>query len=186
MKDKNLRPPLAAALALLLLGLALLAWPDVLLKVLPPLIGVVLILVGAQFIISTLLMGSRVKEPSLRFLSGFVNILVGAVFILKRDVSLLFMSVLFGLYVLVSAGIGLSVALAGRQRREAWLPAALESLLELVLGALLLFSPFNGLTLWVRVLGVYFVVAAAGMLWALAGLKKREDENEAGGDAGEE
>lgn len=180
MKRKNseLGAPAIVAGLLLLLGLGLLFWPDAVLTVFPPLIGGVLVLVGGLMLAHCVVMWKHLAQPELRVLSAAVNIVIGLVFIIKHDFSLAFLSILFGIYVLVMAGIDFSSALGAMWSGEAWIGSMLEALVKLVLGALLMFAPFSGRALWARVLGGYFVVVAVRILFLLWQMGKRTEEPE--------
>jgi uncharacterized membrane protein HdeD (DUF308 family) len=169
MKRENseLGAPAIVAGLLLLLGLGLLIWPDVVLGVFPPLIGGVLVLVGGLMLAQCIVIWQYLAQPELRVLNASVNIVIGLVFIIKHDVSLAFLSILFGIYVLIMAGIDFSSALGAMWSGEAWIGLMLEALVKLVLGALLMFAPFSGRSLWAQVLGGYFVVAAVRILFWL-------------------
>lgn len=121
-KEKRPVPkiPLVAALALLLLGALLVFFPDTVLGLLPPLVGTVMLLVGLQGLIHALVMGERLPEPGMKMLQSVIYLLVGLIFLVKQDISLAFLSILFGLYVLVTAAIHLSLAIDNRRKKKAW------------------------------------------------------------------
>lgn len=178
--NRELLLPIAAALLLLLLGAALLVWPDETIHIFPPLIGVVLVLAGIPPVVTGLVLRHRVMEPGFRVLQGCINIGVGIIFIVKQDLSLMFLSVLFGLYALVSAGVDFSEALRGRRLHQPWLGRLVESVLRFLFSILLLFSPFGHLqySLWARLLGIYFFLTALGLLrWLLPLRRHRPEDN---------
>lgn len=156
--------PFGGAALFFALGLALLIWPDAVLTVFPPLLGGIIVLVGSLNVGHTLVMWQRVAQPGFKLLRGMVNIVVGLVFIAKRDVTLAFLSILFGLYVLIMAAIDFSDAMQNLRTQKRWGLTFFQAVAKLVLGLVLLFAPFSGRTLWVRVLGVYFMVIAGGTL----------------------
>lgn len=164
-------PALGAGL-FLLLGVAMLIWPEQIVGVFPPLLGVVLLLVGIQGVAYNLVMGKRAAASEMGLLRGVINLVVGVVFLFKQDLSMAFMSVLFGLYVLVSSAANLVAALGRWREKKPFATDLADSVFGMVIGLLLLFSPFTGRALWVRVLGVYFVISAANALRGLYGLQK--------------
>ncbi|MGD9559511.1 MAG: DUF308 domain-containing protein [Oscillospiraceae bacterium] len=176
--------PLAGAVLFLLLGVGMLVWPDAILTVFPPLVGAVLVVVGIQAVAYNLVMGRRVANGAFALLRGVINILVGAIFLVKRDLSLAFLSILFGLYVLVGAAMNLSTAAQRIREKKPFATELWDGVFNLVLGLLLLFSPFTGRSLWVRVLGVHFIVSAGtSLVWMLrrGGEKPVDDEGQDGG-----
>lgn len=175
--------PMAVAVIFLLLGVALLAWPEAVIGVFPPLLGVVLLLVGVQGTAHTLVMWRRLPAPGFALLRGLVNLVVGVIFLVRRDVSLVFMSVLFGAYVLVGAALDFVAVIRDRKERPAVWTDLAESLLNLVLGVLLLVSPFTGQALWARVLGLHFVLVVGSSLWWL--WRQRQNPADAAEEDGE-
>lgn len=164
--------PMAAAVALLLLGAGLIIWPEAVIGVFPPLLGAVLLLVGTLNIAHAMVLSRRKTDPGFKFVQGVVNVIVGLVFIAKQDVSLAFLTILFGLYVLVSASVNFSSAIKDKSAGKTWVATLVESFFEMLLGLILLFGPFSGRALWIRVLGLYFVVAAGHIFGVLASLKR--------------
>lgn len=178
----SLLGPLIGGGVFLLLGIAMVIWPHVIVNMIVPLIGTALLLVGAQGIAYSIVMHSKMQDAGIKLLQGFVNVMVGGVFLLKRDVSALFISILFGLYVLITAAISLSQAVGQMREKRRFMAELVSSVLQLFLGLLLLFSPFSQGDLWVRVLGINFVVTALGMLLWLTDMRRgaahtREDED---------
>ena len=155
--------PLLGALAFFLLGLSLFLFPEPIIRVLPVLIGLVLILVGIQGIAYTAVMHSKMMNAGFKLMHSFINLLIGLVFLLKQDVSLVFLSVLFGLYILFSAVVNFTQTVQNKSDKHSFAIDIIEILLSCIFGFLLLFSPFSGLSLWVRVLGIYFIIAGIGL-----------------------
>lgn len=176
------KPPLVGAAILLVLGVALMAWPEVVLGIFPPLLGAVLALAGAIGLAHSLAMRSHLARPGAKLLQSVLQVVVGIIFMVKRDFSLGFLAVLFGLYVLASSVIRLGEATAAARAKQPWAGALADGLMQLVLGVLLLFAPFSQRMLWARFLGVHFVVAAANTLhWLYKGARapgaQAEDES---------
>lgn len=169
--------PTIVMVAVLLLGLALVIWPDSILSVFPPLLGGVLVLVGGLVLAHCFVMWNRLAQPELQLLRAVVNIVIGIIFIVKHDFSLAFLSILFGIYILVMAGIDFSAALGAMWSGENWAVTLLDALFKLVLGILLMFAPFTGRSLWARVLGAYFAIASAkALIWLIKAEKKANKE----------
>lgn len=152
---------------LLALGLALILWPGVLTAFMPVLIGTVLILAGVSAVLSAVTKKEWFVAPSIRILFGVVAVVVGLVFLINQDVSIMFLSVLFGLYVLIMAALGFVETYRGLRAGHHWVGLLLENLVQVVLGLLLLLKPFSGLNIWVQVLGIHFVVMALGSFFTL-------------------
>ncbi len=166
--------PILGTVVLMLLGLALLIWPAGVINMFSPLLGIVLIVVGAQVTAHSLVMGRRVAAPGAALVRGLIMLLVGVVFITKRDLSLAFLSVLFGLYILVSAALDFSSALESRYHKRPYGLEMAGSIFSLAIGLLLLFSPFSGLDLWARVLGGYFLLMAGNTLFTTVRMVRKD------------
>lgn len=169
--------PLLGSLAFLILGLILLIWPAKVIIILPVLIGLVLVLVGVQGLAHTLVMHKRIMQPGYKAMQALVNLIIGCIFLVKQDISLLFLSVLFGLYVLFSTVISIVQTFHDIAEKRPFAASLLYEVMALILGILLLFSPFSGLELWIQVLGIYFILAAAGLFnWFRKLDKNKTDE----------
>lgn len=150
--------PVLGALSTFLLGAALIIFPRQVLLFFPLFLGAVLIFIGLLSVAHSIVMNKQLPAPQNKLLGGMLNIIVGVIFILKRDISLSFLSVLFGLYVLINACVIFSAAIQDRKKRKSWLADLLESFFSLTLGILLLFVPFVNRFFWVQLLGFYFCV----------------------------
>lgn len=158
--------PAAALGVLMLLGFSLLLWPGLLVEVLPVLIGVLLLLAGVLVIASGGSLRQLGIDTSFRTMFGAVTIVVALVFLVKQDISLVFLSVLFGLYVLITAALSVVEIVNAVRSRQPFILPLLSVVVQMALGLLLLFAPFAGLSLWVQILGVHFVLAGVnGMFW---------------------
>lgn len=168
--------PIAAACVLLLLGISMLFWPTAIISVFPPLIGIILIFVGVLNIAHSMVLHQLMLDPGFKLMQGIITLIVGLVFILKQDISMAFLTILFGLYVLISAAIHFSSALEYRREKKKWLSALFESLFQFLLGALLLFGTFSDNALWARLLGLEFIVMGTSTLVLLLRMKDLGDD----------
>ena len=158
-QGKGRKLQLTGGLVLLGFGLILVFWPEFAIHVFPPIIGLVLLLVGIEEMVHLILHRTRIASPPLKLAQSLVHIMVALVFLLKRGPSFPFFEVLLSLYVLFSAILHLSLVISALQNRLPFLLELLESILQLVLGLLLLLTPFSSTVLWVRILGIHFLVA---------------------------
>lgn len=168
MRRKNPVPqlPLFGAATVLVLGLLLMVRPQVVLDIFPPLLGAVLAVAGAMGVAHTAAMRGRLVRPFAKLLLSVLQLVAGLVFVFKRDMSLAFLTLLFGIYVLGTAAVHVGQAAEMAKQKRTWLPKAAEGIFQLVLGALLLLAPIGHRLLWARFLGLHFVVAAmATLLW---------------------
>jgi hypothetical protein len=76
----------AVGVLLLVAGICLLLWSDLLVNLLAVLAGILAILLGLGFLAAGHLMGRGGIPPVLLFIAGFISILVGILAFLRRDI----------------------------------------------------------------------------------------------------
>lgn len=165
--------PLIAVLIFAAVGLLLLFVPEFFVRILPPLIGVVLLILGLQAIVSGIALRSTREMPLLAIGGGVLSIVVGIIFLVQNNVSVVFISILFGLYIIVTSVLAIADARRKRKAGQPWLFDLVGALIDIVLGLLLLFSPVQGMNLWVRILGIHFILVALGTLIALRQVRRQ-------------
>ena len=174
MKKKNplLAFPISASLIITLLGICLILWPNEVLSLFPPLIGAILSIVGGITILHAIITFKEAPSPWFKLMQGIINLAVGLVFIFNNNVSLAFLTILFGVYILISAATQLLYAIQGLFAKKRWIGDLLESIFQFFLGALILFGTFSGHALWARLLGLQFAITGASSLFWLLRLKE--------------
>lgn len=166
-------PPVILMLIFAALGLLLIFFPGFFVRILPPLVGIVLILVGLQGIISGLSLRGVLKHPGFTMARGVLCIVVAIIFLAKNDLSVVFISILFGLFVLISAVLGMMGAVRQKRAGEPWAFDVFEGVVDIILGLLLLIAPFRGMNLWTQILGIHFILVAIGALLVLLRMRKQ-------------
>ena len=154
-----------ASTVLLVLGLTALIWPSGLMHILPMLIGLALAFVGVCELAYSFGVREFEKSGGMKLIQGCMSLAVGLVFLLKRDVSLVFLGVVLGLWSIISAALKLSLALRQRAVGYPWHGTAVEAAVKAVIGIFMMFNPFGGLAAWTMVIGVFFI-AVGGVLLA--------------------
>ena len=109
--------PVGAGALLCVLGLASLLWPAALVRLLPILIGLAVLVLGTAEIAYRLAMRAAGDEGGPPLLQGAAALAVGLVLLLNRDVSMVFMGLVLGLWALVSAGFRIRALVRLRRRR---------------------------------------------------------------------
>lgn len=155
-----------AASVLTLVGIGALVWPKIIMNILPIMLGFTIAIVG----ICELCYAFGVKEyktdTSNKLVQGFISLAVGLVFLLKRDVSLVFLGVVLGLWSIISGALRLSLAL--RQRAAgigSWRATLIDSLIKGVIGTFMMFNPFVGLSAWTMIIGGFLVVSGVTLFF---------------------
>ena len=123
----------------------------------------------------------RLMEPGLKLLRGGLSVAVGIVLVLQWDPPTAFITILCGVYIIVTAVLRLSAIGQKRRAGEAWYIRLGSYLFQVVLGVLMIIAPFDQRYLWLRALGAYFVVSGLStLLWVLNTKKDGKKGREAG------
>ena len=123
MKKRKLpNLPVWGSLLLLALGLLLIIFPEDTLSAFPPLLGGALVIKGLIILLYSFITSppKQTAELPISLYSGSIDLIIGLVFLFKQDLSLTFLSVLFGLYIIINAFVSLSIAWQARQQKRKW------------------------------------------------------------------
>lgn len=164
--------PAIASVLVVLLGAALLLWPDAVVGVFPPMIGTVLLFVGTLTLLHALASFRQQENPWYELGKAAMHLTAGLIFVLKSNLSLAFLTIFFGIYVLASGVMQLAYALGEFRAKKPWTGALLEGLFQILLAALLLFGTFTGNALWARLMGLQFLFTGGSSLVLLMGLRE--------------
>lgn len=158
-----------AAAVLFLVGLSSLIWPKIAMNILPIMLGITLSIVGGCEIAYAFGVKEYKAATSYKLVQGFFSVAVGLVFLLKRDVSLVFLGVVLGLWSIISGALRLSLAL--RQRSAgigSWKVTLLDAFVKGVVGTFMMFNPFVGLAAWTMLIGGFLIVSGVALfLWVI-------------------
>lgn len=149
--------PVAAGTLLCALGLACLVWPATMLGMLPILIGICVLALG----LTETAFGFAMRAAGgagASILQGVVNVAVGLVFLFNRKVTLMFIAVLVGIWLLAAGVLRLSTVRAQRAVGGHWGTALADGVLRLLFGVLMFLRPLGGL-------GAGTLVVGAGLLF---------------------
>lgn len=159
---------LLAAILYVALGVVLLIWPDTTLTVLCYLFGGILLAYGVITIISFFVHDSAMGAFRLELVLGIVASALGVLFLIQPVFILSIVPVILGAYLAIDSLVNLKRALELYRLEYArwWVSLAL-SLLGVLLGAVVLFYPFQTQLLLFRVIGGVFAYTGISDLWAL-------------------
>lgn len=158
----------SASLAYVALGLVLLFFPDLTTSLICTLTGLLLLAYGVcagfRFFSDN---GGGYRSQFDAVLGVFAAIL-GALFLLRPQLILSILPVLFGLYILVDGLLNLKRGLDMRSYGYAgWTTTLILSIISLALGALILWDPFSTHLLLVRIIGATFLYLGLSDLWSI-------------------
>lgn len=156
--------PVGAGALLCVLGLASLLWPAALVRLLPILIGLAVLVLGTAEIAYRLAMRAAGDGGGPPLLQGAAALAVGLVLLLNRDVSMVFMGLVLGLWALISAGFRLHTLVQLRRAGLPWGSVALDAGLKLLLAVFMLARPVKTMTLWAQLVGVFFLIIGVSVI----------------------
>jgi uncharacterized membrane protein HdeD (DUF308 family) len=143
------------------LGIFLVADPELSTKVSGMLIGLVLIVSGIYEIIQFILNIDTTFIFTFKLVYGILSIIMGALIISDPFSVANFLTIMVGIWLLISAGIKGTIALQLKYfKEETWLFNLVIAILTIVLGLLLLINPFNGYIILSTYAGIMLVVYA--------------------------
>lgn len=165
-----------AATVLSLLGASALVWPKILMNTLPILIGLTLLIVGVCEILFSVGVKEYESGGSFKMAQGFISLAVGLVFLFKRDVSLVFLGVVLGLWAIISGALRLTLAL--RQRSSgysSWKMTVVDAILKGIIGTFMMFNPFVGLAAWTMLVGGFLLISGIALFFWIIYISKHTD-----------
>ena len=169
-----------SSVAFILVGLALLLWPETSLRVVCGLFGLVILMKGVGSIYSFLKAEVRGFFSYFGWLFGAAAVALGIFLLIRPQTVVSILPILVGLFVIMDGVMRVQSAFelwaAGYDR---WWSLLILALVSVVLGAVMLWNPFGTVELLVMAIGVILMVEGAlnlvGYIWAaiqLKGLKK--------------
>lgn len=146
----------------ILLGLVALLLPETMEKTLGYLLGIVLILAGAISMIMYLLRDAHENYYHNEFVFGLVGIALGILVLYKVEFIISLIPFLLGLLVLVSGCTKLQDVIdMKRLDLNSWIPMLVLAVINVLLGVLLIYNPFQAATLLFRLLGIGLILSGA-------------------------
>ena len=141
------------------LGIVLLIWPGVSLRVLCTLLGVLVLLFGAVKLFSYFCEDRFDLAFQCDFALGLFAVVAGLLMVARPGSVVAALHILLGVYILVDGAFKLQTALDARRfGLNRWWSVLLLALLTCACGLLLVLSPFDGARALTRLLGLALVV----------------------------
>ncbi len=156
--------PVGAGVLLILLGLLALIWPIVVMNTLPILMGACVLVLGIAEIAYRMALRAAHEEGGPPLLQGVAALAVGGVLLFNRDVSLVFIGVVLGGWIIVSAMFRLRLVWRNWRSGLPWQSAAADAVLKLILAGFMLLRPFKSMVMWTRLVGVFFLVVGISVI----------------------
>lgn len=178
----------ASSLAYILIGLALLIWPELSLKVVCYLFGAVILLKGISSIWNYLRSEARFFFSYFSLTFGILAVALGGFLLFKPEMVVSVLPILVGLFVIFDGLVRFQSAFElKRAGHSSWWSFLLLALLSALLGGLMIFNPFASVQVLVMAIGVILIIEGAinliSSLYAGAMLKSLRKSAEKFSDA---
>ena len=148
---------LSKTLILGLVGLVLLLIPGTLNKIIGILIGAALLIVGVLAIIKY----TKEKEEgsNLNLVSGILYSVLGVIITIYPYSIINLVTICLGVYLVINGLLKLKLAFNLKNVTDKWIGTLIMSIITVILGILLIFNPFAGITI-TKLAGAFLVIVA--------------------------
>ncbi|MEG2388602.1 MAG: DUF308 domain-containing protein [Clostridia bacterium] len=148
------------------LGLCLVVWPAISLRLFCKLLGVLALVVGLVRLANYFMLPGVAGPVRFNLASGLVSLLSGGILLFKPDVVLSALPLLLGVFVLIECVFKVQEALEyKRAGGQYWWVLGLMSVVGLVLGTIMIFMPFKSIAIVTVLLGVVLLVGGGNQLY---------------------
>lgn len=177
---KNFRKTFSiSSVAFIVVGLALLSWPEASLRVVCGLFGLVILLKGVGSIYSFLKAEVRGFFSYFGWLFGAAAVALGIFLLIRPQTVVSILPILVGLFVIMDGVMRVQTAFELRAAGyDRWWSMLILALISAALGVVMLVNPFGTVELLVMAIGVILMVEGAlnlvGYIWAAIQLKGLE------------
>ena len=153
------------SVAYLVLGLLLLIWPDISVRTFCYVFGVGMLIFGGAHLILYFVRDRYESVLQMDMVAGIVGIATGAYILLKMEYMLEIIPFALGIVALLGAAVKVQDAFdLKRLKVQHWYLMLLLAVILVVLGALLISNPFEGIEIIVKLIGVSLIVDGVGNL----------------------
>lgn len=158
---------------MILLGVVLVIFPAITMRVIGYILGVILLCFGAAQIISYFTATGRLNLFRYSFLLGLLSITAGILVLVGPEVVLSILPLLFGLAVLLGSFMKVQYALnlkgAGYDK---WWTVLIMALVAMILGILIIANPFGSLIVFMTFIGISLIAGGITDIWTYSRLMR--------------
>ena len=148
---------LSKTLILGLVGLVLLLIPGTLNKLIGILIGVALLAVGIIAIVKYI--KEKDNGSSLNLVSGILYSVLGVIIIIYPYSIINLVTICLGVYLVINGLLKLKLSFVLKRITDKWIGTLIMGIITVILGVVLIFNPFAGITI-TKLAGAFLVVFA--------------------------
>lgn len=154
------------ALFCILCGAVLFVWPDMSARIACMVLGAILVLMGIIYFVSFLSTPSGTFIKQVHLVLTIVFVVIGVWILLKPDFVIGLIPVIVGIILVLHGFYDLQQAVfLGRAKYGFWWLALLFAGLTIVLGGILLWNPFEAMSIAIKFIGVFLVFDGVSDLW---------------------
>lgn len=158
----------------LILGIILIIWPATSLTVVCYVLGAIMILYGLLQVVRYFSLDKEFRIFKLDLFIGIVSLVFGIFTLVSPGMIISILPVIVGIFFLVEAVIKIQNAVElNRAGFDNWWLVLLVGILVAALGVLLLINPFAAMTTFVMVIGICLIVDSAASIWSVYCVSKR-------------
>ena len=156
-KNASNQDNLSKTLILGLVGLVLLLIPGTLNKLIGILIGGALLITGVLSIIKYT--KENIAGSNLNLVSGILYTVLGVIIIIYPYSIINLVTICLGVYLIINGMLKLKLAFTLKNITDKWISTLVMGIITIVLGLLLIFNPFAGITI-TKLAGAFLVIVA--------------------------
>lgn len=174
--EKNM---LFSTIVTLILGIVLAYSPEGSIKVITGIIAVLFILIGVLQLIDYVKQSKAEKMMSLSLILGILLTAVGVFLFINLESLASFVTTLIGIAILIKSLFKLQFAFNIKDISDKWFYNLIVGIVGVLLAILILANPFHSASLFLRIIGIIFIVGSIIELVETLMVIKTIDEHEA-------
>ena len=174
--EKNM---LFSTVLTLILGIVLAYSPEVSIKVITGIIAALFLLIGILQLVDYVKQSKVEKMMSLSLILGILLSVVGIFLFINLESLANFITTLIGIAILIKSLFKLQFAFNIRDISDKWFYNLIVGIVGIVLGIVLLVNPFDSAKMFLRIVGIIFIIGSIVELVEICMVIKTIDEHEA-------
>lgn len=162
-----------SALVCMALGIILVVWPDLSVKVVCMAIGAVLVLNGISRLMNFIFGRDNSVFSQMNLVMGIIITVIGGWILLQPNTIIAMIPILVGIIVVIHGINNLQQTVSLCQSSyDKWWVALLLALITIGFGILLIFNPFAAVDTLIRFIGVFLIYDGASDIWIMSRVSK--------------
>lgn len=170
---------ICASIILMILGLLLIFQSEVTITTISYIIGAVLIALGVLALIRFIKSAKNITEMNfnLDIIYGLVTVILGIVIITNPKAIASILPIVLGIAIVINSASKLQYAfILKNDNNDMWKTTMIIAIVSAICGVILLFNPFAGAVLIMKIVGIFIVVYSVLDIVSTVIIKKNVDE----------